>query len=99
MYDNFASVLLYMYKGKTRKRCGTCSGCTASDCGVCKYCRDKPKYGGPGRLKQSCEKRKCINIGKQVESKTPLHTQYGKKKQKQQQQQQNTALAYTVKCR
>ena len=52
------------HKGKARKRCGTCLGCTASDCGVCKYCLDKPKYGGPGRLKQCCEKRKCI--GKRV---------------------------------
>ena len=21
------------------------------ECGVCKYCKDKPKYGGPGTLK------------------------------------------------
>ena len=67
--------LLNMNKGKTRKRCGTCSGCKASDCGVCKYCRDKPKYGGPGRLKQCCEKRKCI--GKRVvqEQSKLLHIQ------------------------
>ena len=43
--------------------------------GVCKHSQDKPRYGGPGRLKQ-CEKQKCINILKQVER--PPSTQYDK---------------------
>ena len=32
------------------------------ECGVCKYCKDKPKYGVPGSLKQCCVKRKCTMI-------------------------------------
>ena len=28
-------------------------------CGQCPYCADKPKFGGPGRKKQRCAKRKC----------------------------------------
>ena len=48
-----------MIKGRKRKRCGQCGGCTAADCGSCKYCRDKKKFGGPDRLKQSCVKRVC----------------------------------------
>ena len=28
----------------------------AEDCGQCKYCKDKKKFGGPGKLK-----RKCVN--------------------------------------
>ena len=41
--------------------CGTCSGCkTHADCGKCRMCIDKPKFGGPGRKKQKCLKRKCL---------------------------------------
>jgi len=35
-----------------RSSCGTCTGCkTVSDhdCGECKMCLDKPKFGGPGQ--------------------------------------------------
>ena len=31
------------------------------DCGECEACLDKPKYGGPGRKKKACERRR-INI-------------------------------------
>ena len=48
--------------GNKRKRCGICSSCTASDCGVCRYCRDKPKFGGKGVLKQCCVQRKCKRL-------------------------------------
>lgn len=34
----------------------------SSDCGTCQFCRDKPKFGGPGRKKKCCEKRKCENL-------------------------------------
>ena len=43
-----------------KKRCGKCAGCTATECAQCKYCLDKPKYGGRGTLKKSCIKRECI---------------------------------------
>lgn len=29
---------------KPYHRCGTCRGCTSTDCGLCKNCRDKPRY-------------------------------------------------------
>lgn len=42
--------------------CGICNGCkTTIDCGRCKMCLDKPKFGGPGRKKQRCLKRKCTS--------------------------------------
>ena len=31
------------------------------DCGECKNCVDKPKFGGRGIKKQACEKRACCN--------------------------------------
>jgi len=44
---------------KRRARCQTCAGCVGSDCQECAPCRDMPKHGGPGRVKQSCIKRRC----------------------------------------
>lgn len=49
-------------------RCGECAGCTSSNCLSCKYCRDNPKYGGPGKLKKACVVRKCINMQKKSET-------------------------------
>lgn len=48
--------------GQKRVRCGECTGCTSLNCTSCKYCRDNPKYGGPGKLKKACIKHKCINM-------------------------------------
>ena len=45
--------------GNKRTRCGTCDGCLTSDCGKCKHCQDKKKFGGPGKLKKACLKREC----------------------------------------
>ena len=42
-------------------RCGKCIGCNSKNCGKCTKCLDMVKYGGPGTLKQACEKRQCIN--------------------------------------
>ena len=48
---------------KPMRRCKTCAGCTAIvDCGTCKNCIDKAKFGGRGRRKQSCTYRRCITI-------------------------------------
>ena len=44
---------VHVITGRKRKRCGKCTGCTITDCGTCKYCKDKKKFGGPDRLKQS----------------------------------------------
>ena len=42
--------------------CGGCPGCTRDDCGKCNYCKDKTKFGGPGRKKQRCSLRICSNF-------------------------------------
>ena len=50
---------------KNRKRgrgCGACPGCVRADCGKCQYCKDKPKFGGPGKKKQRCSLRVCSNF-------------------------------------
>ena len=44
--------------GQLRKRGVRCMECPAclrvEDCGTCVFCRDKPKFGGPGVKKQAC---------------------------------------------
>ena len=47
---------------RKRTRCGDCDGCAASECRKCRYCCDKPKYGGKGVLKQCCILRKCKRL-------------------------------------
>ncbi|XP_048476851.1 lysine-specific demethylase 2A [Rhincodon typus] len=44
---------------RRRTRCKRCEACRRSECGVCHYCRDMKKFGGPGRMKQSCVLRQC----------------------------------------
>lgn len=44
-----------------RKRCRVCVGCTATDCGECKFCKDSPKFGGPDKMKQCCVRRVCVS--------------------------------------
>lgn len=46
-----------------RLRCGICQGCTAEECGVCRFCLDRPKRGGENRLRQPCVRRTCIKLG------------------------------------
>ena len=43
-------------------RCKACGPCLADDCGVCVYCLDKPKFGGPNKKRCACVKRKCVNM-------------------------------------
>lgn len=40
-------------------RCGQCPGCVGDDCGMCKNCVDKPKFGGLGMRKQGCVRKIC----------------------------------------
>jgi len=35
----------------------TATAAPQKDCGTCKYCLDKPKFGGPNVLRRPCEKR------------------------------------------
>lgn len=39
--------------------CFQCEACASPDCLACKWCHDKKKYGGPGRLNKRCIKRRC----------------------------------------
>uniref|UniRef100_A0A8B9R729 DNA (cytosine-5)-methyltransferase n=1 Tax=Astyanax mexicanus TaxID=7994 RepID=A0A8B9R729_ASTMX len=48
--------------GIKRQRCGVCEVCQASDCGKCSACKDMIKFGGSGRSKQACQKRRCPNM-------------------------------------
>ena len=45
-----------------------CSGCVSEDCGLCKFCKDNPRYGGPGRKKQCCLLRQCSQLQKGMQS-------------------------------
>lgn len=45
---------------RNRVFCGECSGCLKNDdCGKCRYCKDKTKFGGQNRLRQKCLHRRC----------------------------------------
>ena len=48
--------------GIKRRRCGSCDNCTMNDCGCCRFCLDKPKFGGRGTLKQACINKKCKKL-------------------------------------
>ncbi len=41
-----------------------CDGCVKPDCGKCGNCRDKKKFGGPGKRKKPCMEKiwGAINI-------------------------------------
>ena len=53
------------------RRCGTCPACRAPDCGVCKECRDKPKFGGAGIRKKPCIGRICQQTSARREQLAP----------------------------
>ena len=46
-----------------RQRCRQCEGCLRPDCGRCRLCLDRPKFGGPGNLRQACALRVCTQVG------------------------------------
>uniref|UniRef100_A0A673YD48 DNA (cytosine-5)-methyltransferase n=1 Tax=Salmo trutta TaxID=8032 RepID=A0A673YD48_SALTR len=48
--------------GTKRQRCGVCEVCLVPDCGKCSACKDMIKFGGSGRSKQACQKRRCPNL-------------------------------------
>lgn len=45
---------------RRRTRCKICEACQRSDCGECSFCVDMVKFGGPGRAKQTCMMRQCL---------------------------------------
>ncbi|XP_076753512.1 DNA (cytosine-5)-methyltransferase PliMCI [Xylocopa sonorina] len=48
--------------GPKRHRCGVCETCQQPDCGICTACKDMIKFGGSGRSKQACNRRRCPNM-------------------------------------
>ncbi|XP_076633551.1 DNA methyltransferase 1a [Colletes latitarsis] len=48
--------------GPKRQRCGVCENCQQPDCGFCNACKDMIKFGGSGRSKQACIRRRCPNM-------------------------------------
>ena len=47
---------------KSRKlSCGKCEACRTPNCGICIYCKDIKKFGGPGKMNQACKERICEN--------------------------------------
>ena len=50
-------------KGRSRsRRCEACANCLKPNCQDCTYCKDMPKYGGQGSMKQVCIQRRCLAI-------------------------------------
>ncbi|KAG8545780.1 hypothetical protein GDO81_020329 [Engystomops pustulosus] len=47
---------------RRRTRCRKCEACVRTECGECNFCKDMKKFGGPGRMKQSCLKRQCTAV-------------------------------------
>lgn len=57
-------------ENQKRTRCGECAACLTSNCGRCKFCRDMPKFGGTGTLRQPCINRLCeVMLASQREAK------------------------------
>uniref|UniRef100_A0A096M9D5 [histone H3]-dimethyl-L-lysine(36) demethylase n=1 Tax=Poecilia formosa TaxID=48698 RepID=A0A096M9D5_POEFO len=48
---------------RRRVRCKRCEACIRAECGDCNFCRDMKKFGGPGKLKQTCVLRQCLSPG------------------------------------
>lgn len=44
--------------------CGICTNCKRDDCGTCKACIDKPKFGGSNKMKQKCYRKICHHMMK-----------------------------------
>mmetsp|Transcript_14329 Transcript_14329/g.27894 ORF Transcript_14329/g.27894 Transcript_14329/m.27894 type:complete len:176 (+) Transcript_14329:97-624(+) len=61
-------------KLKRAIKCGKCPDCMQPDCGKCKYCKDKKKFGGQNKLKQSCIHRgMCASLVARANGDNPGH--------------------------
>lgn len=63
-------------------QCGNCDACMVDDCGECKYCLDRPRFGGERKSKKKCLNRPvCTVRGSSAKaSKTTPTTQRGTSK-------------------
>lgn len=60
---------------KHSRRCGECAACLREDdCRKCRFCKDMPKYGGLGRMRQKCIKRQCHKLSRILYAEDPLHS-------------------------
>ena len=60
---------------KHSRRCGMCVACLCEeDCKKCRFCKDMPKYGGLGRMRQKCIKRQCHKLSRILYAEDPLHS-------------------------
>lgn len=53
------SAMAITKRARRRNACGNCKQCRRRDCGQCRQCKDKPIFGGEGKLKERCIKRRC----------------------------------------
>ena len=51
-----------------RKACEECDNCKKEDCGTCRQCKDKPKFGGRNVLRERCKERRCIELGGELKN-------------------------------
>ena len=47
---------------RRRVRCRKCEACMRTECGECPFCKDMKKFGGLGRMKQTCVARQCVAV-------------------------------------
>uniref|UniRef100_H3CUL0 [histone H3]-dimethyl-L-lysine(36) demethylase n=1 Tax=Tetraodon nigroviridis TaxID=99883 RepID=H3CUL0_TETNG len=59
---------------RRRTRCRKCEACLRTECGECHFCKDMKKFGGPGRMKQSCIMRQCIATSVNTIAKASIHS-------------------------
>lgn len=57
---------------RRRTRCRKCEACVRTECGECHFCKDMKKFGGPGRMKQSCIMRQCIAVRNSIQTDTEM---------------------------
>merc|ERR1712194_609527 len=53
--------------------CGKCDVCLQNDCGECRHCQDKKKYGGLDKIRQKCIMRKNCSAIRQVKQQPHVH--------------------------
>ncbi|XP_067928352.1 CXXC-type zinc finger protein 1-like [Watersipora subatra] len=51
-------------KSSANRQCMACVNCArVDDCGVCDFCKDMKKFGGPNKVRQKCRLRQCKQLG------------------------------------
>uniref|UniRef100_A0A8C1CNV5 CXXC-type zinc finger protein 1 n=2 Tax=Cyprinus carpio TaxID=7962 RepID=A0A8C1CNV5_CYPCA len=59
---------------RSARMCGECEPCMRTeDCGLCDFCKDMKKFGGPNKIRQKCRLRQC-EVRARVISSTSLIT-------------------------